>query len=568
MKQTVPKVNEHHAINVVHEGDQHPPTPIEEDMRQEPLLRPSDEKPAKPRLFNDSSTNTSKGRERFSSSWWWWEIGGAILALIGLFMTIAVLATLDNKPVDDWKYNIQPSSLLSTLTTVGKTGVMLVLGSCVSQLKWLHFQQPNRLSHLKIYDDVSRASPVGAAQMFWKIGCRPFKLRLDIVATAFALVSLLSLAIDPMIQQILGVQQQDLQLKNVTAAVGSSRAYISNVSFDIAADNFSNDVDLKGVNNYRNLTVNFGGDQGATFDWFRSVLDIIQLEGVEDGGPFDIARMFFIRVNDGVENDLFLRNTSLPVPTAQIAMANWYWCAQTYDHISMQDGKLTGMTTASTDPLIPGEISTDNGAVWSFYGHKPDDQDYYSNFLVSEFMDHFFLLDTKNPHLLNASSLGALHPQVYKGGQPGQDNSSLEGYTDDLFGMANFMSYANWGEITQNVATAITNEVLTNGDNLNFTDTNGTAFVNTVYYHVQWPWLVLPLLEAVATVALLAVTIWLNRLPVLKSSSTAMMVHGLEDISDLKIAGIETTDKWERVGDGMKVKWQEDEQGWTRLTRA
>jgi hypothetical protein len=315
------------------------------------------------------------------------------------------------------------------------------------------------------------------------------------------------------------------------------------------------------------LTINFGGVDGATFDWFRSILDIIEMEGVEDGGAFDIARMFFIRVDDGVENDLFLRDTSLPVPTAHIAMANWYWCAQTYDHISMRDGKLSGMTSTSTEPLIPSVVSEGSGAVWSFYGTKPADHEYYSNFLVSEFMDHFFLLDTKNPHILNASLKGTLHPEVYTGGQPGQANSTLEGYTGDMFGMANFMSYTNWSELTQNVATAITNQVLTNGDNNNFTATTGTAFVNTAYYNVRWAWLILPLLEAVATAALLAVTILLNRLPLLKSSSTALLVHGPEDTSDLRVAGIETTQEWGKLGDGIQVIWKEDEKGWARLTR-
>ncbi|KUJ07830.1 uncharacterized protein LY89DRAFT_691517 [Mollisia scopiformis] len=122
-----------------------------------------------------------------------------------------------------------------------------------------------------------------------------------------------------------------------------------------------------------------------------------------------------------------------------------------------------------------------------------------------------------------------------------------------MFGMVDFMSYTNWSQLTQNVAIAVTNQVLTNADNQNFTSTTGTAFVNTAYYHVRWAWLVLPLLEAVATAVLLAVTILLNRLPLLKSSSTALLAHGLEDTSDLRVVGIETPQKWEKLGDGIKV---------------
>lgn len=175
--------------------------------------------------------------EQFKSDWWWWEMGGALVACVSLFMTIAVLAVLDGKPIDDWNHSIEPSSLLSTLTTVGKMGMMLVVASCLSQSKWLHYQHPNVLNHLDVYDEVSRASPVASVTIFWKLPRGLRKARLDVLAILFALITLGSFAIDPMIQQILARPSRNIELKNITtASLGASRNYISDATLNVPSE--------------------------------------------------------------------------------------------------------------------------------------------------------------------------------------------------------------------------------------------------------------------------------------------------------------------------------------------
>lgn len=181
------------------------------------------------KLLNENASripDKEKTQAVTSSAWWWWEIGGAILALACLFLTIAVLAGLDHKPIDDWGYTIQPSSLLSTLSTVGKMGLTLVVASSVSQLKWLHFLKPNRLSHLDILDETSRAGPWDILTMFVKMRRSLLKSGPDFMVALLALVTLGSFAIDPMIQQVLDTPQSEIPL-NETASIMASRRYDS-----------------------------------------------------------------------------------------------------------------------------------------------------------------------------------------------------------------------------------------------------------------------------------------------------------------------------------------------------
>jgi hypothetical protein len=325
---------------------------------------------------------------------------------------------------------------------------------------------------------------------------------------------------------------------------------------------------VNGVTTSRSLSINFGGSSGYEFDGFRSILDVIDPEeSVKLQEPFDIARMFTIRVDDGVKNNDFLEDTSLPIPTAHVAMANWYWCEHSYKNVSVShlDGKISGMTNASTAPVLVSIVDFSTSIPTWIFASSVTNRTYYSNFLNPQFMDHFFLIDTKHSQFLNPDMLGTLVSQTYTGGNANQKDN--EQYITDMFGMASFMSTVNMSELTQNVATAVTNQALQSADNVNFTSTPGTAYVNAAFYRVQWAWLMLPLLEAVATAVLLGVTIWLNGLPLLKSSNIALLAHSPEDAVDFRVDGVETTEKWEKLGDGFEVMLMKDEKGWMRLTR-
>lgn len=326
---------------------------------------------------------------------------------------------------------------------------------------------------------------------------------------------------------------------------------------------------VKGVDTFRNLTINFGGPDGFVYDSFRSILDVIDSETSLRGvfnESYDIARMFTIRVDD-IKNDAFFYDGDLDIPSAQVAMTNWYWCEQTYTDVSMNrlDGKMSGLTDPTTTPLLVWVIES-GGMEGLTFTTPASTSEYYSDFLEVQFMNQLFLIDAIHTKTLDPSLEGTRTHYTYTGGYANDPNNT-EDYVVDTFGMANFMSNVDMSELTQNIAMAITNSVLQAGDNQNFTTTKGTTFVRTPYYHVRWAWLILPLLEALATAVLLVLTMWLNSLPLLKSSNIALLAHGPEDAVNYRVDGAETTGKWDDFGKGLQVILMEDEKGWSRLIR-
>jgi hypothetical protein len=158
---------------------------------------------------------------RATSWWWWWEIGSSLLSMTSMCLILAILFAVNEKPLRHWKLAIQPNSLISVFTTVGKTAMMVSVTSCVSQLKWRHFQRrPQKLSHLQLFDDASRG-PWGALLLLFGVRSRAF------LAWIFAIITIIALAIEPSAQQILDFPTRVSLLSNVTADIGRADSYYS-----------------------------------------------------------------------------------------------------------------------------------------------------------------------------------------------------------------------------------------------------------------------------------------------------------------------------------------------------
>jgi hypothetical protein len=95
----------------------------------------------------------------------------------------------------------------------------------VSQLKWTHFRKPNSLSHLDVLDGVSRAGPLDTAKMFLKLRISLSKRIPDLIVALFAVVTLASFAIDPMVQQVLEKYEDDYQFHNLISSVLTNKHY-------------------------------------------------------------------------------------------------------------------------------------------------------------------------------------------------------------------------------------------------------------------------------------------------------------------------------------------------------
>lgn len=183
-------------------------------------LAPAGEEPPR---SGSSSGEQARWHTRFLLSGWWWEIMASVLSLACCLAILGLLVRFNQKPLQSWTFYFQLNTVVSALITVSKATMLLSVASCLSQLKWNHFQAnapPQPLSHLQIFDDASRG-PWGAMVLLRKIGWA--------ATPAFALsaVTVLALTLEPAAQQMLSYPSRMAAMHNVTAQIGRAENWTS-----------------------------------------------------------------------------------------------------------------------------------------------------------------------------------------------------------------------------------------------------------------------------------------------------------------------------------------------------
>ena len=98
--------------------------------------------------------------------------------------------------------------------------MLVVVTSCIAQLKFRHFQESRPLHHLQLFDDASRG-PWGAFMMLLVVRMRA------VVAALLAVVTIIALGIEPSAQQILEFPTRTSVLEYGTAELGIAESYQS-----------------------------------------------------------------------------------------------------------------------------------------------------------------------------------------------------------------------------------------------------------------------------------------------------------------------------------------------------
>ncbi|KAL2009357.1 hypothetical protein VTN00DRAFT_7551 [Thermoascus crustaceus] len=136
--------------------------------------RESAENESKTNLQAESPSNAAETRHT-SRNWfnfagsWGWEIGSAALSVAALVLLMLFLTYLQGTAYASWAYRISPNAVISIMVIVGKAAVLA-------------------------FDQASRGI-FGSLEMLW--GVTPS------IATAGAIIVILSIAIDPFAQQLL-----------------------------------------------------------------------------------------------------------------------------------------------------------------------------------------------------------------------------------------------------------------------------------------------------------------------------------------------------------------------------
>ncbi|KAF2139232.1 uncharacterized protein K452DRAFT_310684 [Aplosporella prunicola CBS 121167] len=173
--------------------------------------------------------------------WWLWEISGIIVSLSAATAILVVLPCLHNSPLDNWRFVLAPSTMISTFVTILKTSMLLVIAQGLSQIKWLHFKtKAHSLKDLDMYDEASRG-PWGAFQFFLHLKPRNYLQSGTFLATVGAFTMVASLTMEPFAQQVISIETRTRPKLDARAEIpvannydsGLSRYYYTNVLADL-----------------------------------------------------------------------------------------------------------------------------------------------------------------------------------------------------------------------------------------------------------------------------------------------------------------------------------------------
>ncbi|KAH7127201.1 hypothetical protein B0J11DRAFT_567909 [Dendryphion nanum] len=143
----------------------------------------------------------------FTDTWSWEGISiGWFLACLAA--NIGILVYISGKSLKTWNLPIEPNTLVGVFSTLSKAALATPVTQCISQLKWLYFEEsPRPLINMQNFDDASRG-PFGALLFFPKVFFSKNKSKAVRVAAIGCLVTLATLALEPFTQQVIGFRDR------------------------------------------------------------------------------------------------------------------------------------------------------------------------------------------------------------------------------------------------------------------------------------------------------------------------------------------------------------------------
>lgn len=156
---------------------------------------------------------------------WTLEIASIVLSVGCVAAIAAILAVLENKPLSSWKLPWRPNSVVSFLAVVAKAALVFPTAQCISQSKWLYYQQKgHRAIDLQHFEDASRG-PLGSFLFMLK-----FKPRTLVASFACAL-TVAALAVEIFVQQTIDYRSLAVSIGDASASTRVARRYDTGVGY-------------------------------------------------------------------------------------------------------------------------------------------------------------------------------------------------------------------------------------------------------------------------------------------------------------------------------------------------
>ena len=563
----------------------------------------------KPCLYALKASSTAEGfkkaRRRLERLWTWIATDSWTLEYAALMIAVASLASIGilfgiygEHPASAWTYTVTLNSVLSTLATVMKGSMLLPVGACLSQLKWTWYHHEKRsLLHFQLFDAASRG-PLGAASLLYQI--RSWHL-----ASIGAIVTLIALASDASVQQSVLYPSRTI---NDTASVPFSQSYGlvgayrgSRSGYDYEVEQSMKAAIYNGIF-YHNASVTGAAipvncpTGNCTFPEYASMAICSRCRNVTSSIKDVCVPVDTTRAWDNVPNSCAMQAT---LPNG-LTMHNGSYI-NTSTNQPLNEETSTGFWNLVNLTVLIAYVDIQFSDFGNYYLNYRNatafDCDFYfcvqkyaskvSNGIFSEHILANFTGDetsyrrrkggwgkdwvVKVPkgHLPSASNLtfsvddrsaDALLfylGKLFKGNGSGNLDS---GFSSDVMEGIFLKGPSNVPQIMANVATTMTNNLRLKSR----TVAVGTAIALETYIHVQWLWLLLPLIMVSLATILLALTVWQSRrwdIPNWRSSALAAMMHGVQEdeagalnMRALALLGKERISELERWSEAVQVR--------------
>jgi len=531
-----------------------------------------------------SNQGASKARSKrslwmqwFMSDSWMLECITMAVSVLALVSIAIMLGLYNNKPLNSWSQIISLNTALSTLGTIMKGFMMVSIGSCLSQLKWLWYARKRRTLHdFEVFDQASRG-PWGSSVLL-------YRLRFWHLASIGAFVTVLALASDSFVQQSVSYPLWNVPQSQLVASVPYAQNYTSYVNGTYGPANayvgesmmaaiydgvFSSNltrsassirptcpsgnctsppyaslgVCSKCVDVTRLLQYNMdpGTGLGPAYSWILP--NGLSLVNAETGftyinisstglstGPTDAIRNMSLNsdalstyITAGTISNISIISTPGNSKQASSTIAQdctLFFCARSYASSSILNVYTENITDVFETP------------VWVRSAPDPSPATYEAAFPPATF--DAVLLSIKSQSLtfkLDMYAMTALKRALASiTGGVGNTAGAQQFYTTDIaqgFFYRGLTSDAVTKTI-ESLAAALTNVVrqVSNPQ----TSVTGTTCALESYIVVQWPWLLLPLIMVLLAALFLVLTILQTekgRVPSWRSSALAVMEHGV-----------------------------------------
>ncbi|KAJ5777000.1 hypothetical protein N7520_000246 [Penicillium odoratum] len=531
---------------------------------------------------------TSSFQHQDAGGSWTWEFACAFFSVVCISLLIGFLVYVNEMTYARWQYSISPNTVISILAGFAKTATLVPISTCLGQFKWkrnwtkVPYQTPTRLYSFQMLDNASRG-PWGSLEVLWRM---PWSLPM-----AGALLTILSLALDPFSQQILAFPSRQVIAPNETAFIQRAQEYVPwwvNSTSDLNSDFRLNQPDpmlqialAQGLAQINNPLLPTCSTSNCTFPDFTTLGFCSKCVDVTNSSTQScISKKGKIGCSYTSPSGL---QVSPGILDASI-VGNWTYATR-YPWNSV-----TSVWDFRESSAIPRELVTILSAQYSgkikyattsvnFTETKPVLFECSIHFCEKQFTNVVYLPSSaqapspsRSQPLIPAAGYHAweildqpllLLPldgaRTFSGSNYSMDANTrnlIVEYLQGVFNATDFFpesatTHTNVPKVFDSMATSMTDSIRTSGQASNL---QGAAYHIETYIHVRWLWISFPIILVLLSIMLLIIAALLNRdQRVLWKSSIFPLLLGRLEVESNHITQLRRLDELQSEAKKIKV---------------